>query len=106
MQNKLRCGKIKNLDMIKTLYFPNSIHEIGLKEDISALYNRAIWREISQKIEKYGLSYLYKDTACIVLKGRKKGMKKFLRWYKREIIKNGGLKITKRRGVQNKRRIS
>jgi len=88
-------GKMRNDDSVKIFELPFARHydNLEVSQDYFIGFTRIIMRSITEKIEELGLTYLFQDYNRFSLVGKQKAMKKFLKWYKSEIIKYRGLRL-------------
>ena len=87
--------KMRDEDTIKTfeLPFTRCFENLEINNRYLAGYTRVIMRHISEKIEEFGLTYLFQDYDRFSLVGKTRAMKKFLKWYRIEILKYRGLRL-------------
>ena len=83
-----------NDDLIRTfeLPFTRCYGHLEINPKYLIGFTRVIMCAISEKIEQFRLTYLFQDERFSLV-GKSKEMKRFLKWYKREILKYKGLRL-------------
>ena len=87
---------MKKEELILAINVPviHSLYNLTSPPEFVNIYSREIMRIVIEKIDQLHLSLLSRNSESFILKGKTRTVKKFIRWYKREIIRYRGLRVT------------